>query len=186
MGYYISITEAGFEIPETEEVLTVLKEANTKFHDWKRGGSWSGGEEKDKWFSWMPSKYDEMVTSVAEVFQMLGFTTENKDGKVLLTDYDSKVGQEELFLALVAPFVEEGSFINWMGEDGNKWRNEVIDGRLHSAEAHTSYGKFHQYELAEVDMKKVNDEYVTRFILCDPYSDTPPAEQYRRQMEMAL
>lgn len=54
------------------------------------------------------------------------------DGDLLLVSYDSKIGQEDLFLEAIAPFSE--GYIEWVGEDGDRWRNVVSDGRvLHQA-----------------------------------------------------
>ncbi|NCP98072.1 hypothetical protein GW796_08675 [archaeon] len=46
----------------------------------------------------MPSDYDKTVTSISEIFDMMGFeydVTEN--GDISITGYDSKTGKEELF-----------------------------------------------------------------------------------------
>jgi hypothetical protein len=54
------------------------------------------------------------------------------DGSLSLVHYDSKVGQEDLFLEAIAPFATPGSYIEWKGEDGFRWRDEVDGGTLQS------------------------------------------------------
>lgn len=80
--------------------------------------------QKAAWFSWMDPKYDEVAEDAEEIFRMLGFGTETgPDDSLLLTSYDNKTGQEELFLETAAPYVTPGSYIVWRGEDGHVWRN---------------------------------------------------------------
>jgi hypothetical protein len=127
MGYYVNLTDSNFGIPETKEVLGTLIEADLLFHNLKTGGSSSG----EKWFSWVSQNYATEIKSVDDFFcGQLGFTTKIEDGKVWLTGYDSKTGQEDLFIALVAPYVEEGSFLAWEGEDGGFWEDVKIGDKL--------------------------------------------------------
>lgn len=133
MGYYVDITDCRFFIPENEIVLNELKGANQKYDHLKTGGSWGNGEQQQKWFSWMPADYDQKVNSVQEVFEMLGFDCEydSDKGMVEIVGYGDKTGAEDVFLSVVAPYVESGSYIEWRGEDGELWRNEVRNGQLY-------------------------------------------------------
>lgn len=139
MGYYIELVNRDFRIPENEEVLQALKEANTKYDDIKSGGMYGPEGKVQKWFSWMDADYDQTVTSVGDVFKMLGFEIgydriDNID-YVSLDAYNSKAGQEDLFLHVVAPYVKNGSFIEWLGEDSARWRYLVLDGKLYQQHA---------------------------------------------------
>lgn len=136
MGYYIRLVESTFAVPETTEVLDVLKAMNTDpdMHELKRGGSSTKDGWTARWFSWMPENYHDEVDNVEQVFGLLGFETRLDGGMVHLIDYDNKTGQEDLFLAAVAPFVAEGSFIEFHGEDDAMWRYVVRDGRLATIE----------------------------------------------------
>lgn len=136
MGYNITLENANFRIRECKldqawEVVAALN----KRDDLKSGGSWSGGEKKECWFSWMDADYPTKALEAFErkecshpleyVFSQLGFDTTRDEGKGLrLHWYDSKTGDEEIFLDAVAPFVEPGSFLEWSGEDGLRWRHE--------------------------------------------------------------
>lgn len=142
MGYYVSITSTNWLLPIVNEsaALDALKKLNSNENDHlKRGGRWGGGVagKTESWFSWMPSDYDKTVKSVAEVLDMLGFETKVDPEGTRIVGYDSKTGQEELFLATIAHFVEPGSAIDWRGEDDAIWRYsfdgtrmQVLEGRL--------------------------------------------------------
>lgn len=125
MGYNVNIHESTFRIPEAnlDEALTRFKELNHKPGVEKRGGSWGPNGQTKSWFSWMPEDYDKHVTTAEEVLILLGFDTEKdvETGDVLITGYDSKTGQEELFLNEIADLVDPQSSIVWIGEDLRMW-----------------------------------------------------------------
>lgn len=124
MGYYVNLIGAEFVIPENAEVLQVLKDLNHRPGVQKHGG---GGQQTRSWFSWMPENYDETVTSAQEVFELLGFECTPREGAFELMGYDNKIGQEHLFIQEVAPYVDEGSYLEWLGEDGARWKY-VVEG----------------------------------------------------------
>jgi len=74
MGYYVTLTNSSFSVPETDEVLQVLKDLN-----------------------------------------------------------------EDVFTAAVAQFVEDGSFLDWRGEDGQLWREVVTAGKIVTLEGMVEY-----------------------------------------------
>lgn len=135
MGYFVTLTEADWVIPETPEVLAAIHRMDTEWDAIKRGGSWGSEGRAERWFSWMPADLSTF-TSVRDVFTNLGFETNTvDDSMVSLWGYDNKTGQEELFLAAVVPFVKDGSYTEWRGEDGSMWRYAAVDGRLVYQEA---------------------------------------------------
>jgi hypothetical protein len=134
MGYYASISDADWfmSAKHEEAALQTLKDLNKPENDHlKNGGSWSGGEKTSSWYSWMPSDYDQHVVSVAQVLEMLGFEVEATDAGTRILFYDSKVGNENVFLAALAPYVEDGSYIVWTGEDGARWRHIYEGGKMY-------------------------------------------------------
>jgi hypothetical protein len=128
MGYNITAVESTLRIPAEylDEALLRFKALNHNPDVEKRGGSSTG----EKWFSWMAADYDQHVTSAKEVLDDLGFYTEiDKDnGDVVVTGYDSKTGQEELFLDEIANLVDPDCYIIWVGEDLRTWA-WTTDGR---------------------------------------------------------
>lgn len=158
MGYYVDLSDANWEIKETPEALATIREMPVKYHAIKRGGSSNG----EKWFSWMNDAEIENAESVEIVFNRLGFDTEKVDGGFKLAAYNSKTGQEDLFLAVMAPFTAEGSWIEWRGEDGALWKNEIINGhmyRLDSEIAWTNAAKY-KYDHFTFDPKTSKSGYV--------------------------
>jgi hypothetical protein len=73
----------------------------------------------------------EKAESARSIFDALGFDcVDYGNGTFGLTGYNNKTGQEDLFMAVVAPFLEDGSFTQWRGEDGELWRYTVSGGKL--------------------------------------------------------
>jgi hypothetical protein len=133
MGYYISISDADWFMSAKHEAaaLQTLKDLNKPENDrLKGGGSWSGGEKTSLWYAWMPSDYDQHVVSVAQVLEMLGFEVTATDAGTRILFYDNKVGNENVFLAALAPYVEDECYIVWTGEDGERWRYLYTDGKM--------------------------------------------------------
>ena len=122
MGTYVKLLDGDWRIPETVEVLAKLKEMPTKLRGLKRGGSSRG----ESWFSWINDSVILNAKSVKEIFEYLGFEVDTSDpAYVSLLDYDNKTGQEDIFLAVVAPSVAEGSYLNWKVEDDSLYRYSV-------------------------------------------------------------
>lgn len=171
MGYYITLTDADFSIPETPEVLAALHEMETKFDSVKRGGRFGGDGPPERWFSWMPDV--RTLGSVREVFEALGFTVEETiDDGIALMEYDNKTGQEGLFLAVVAPFVKDGSYTEWRGEDGALYRYEVRNGRLvecHAEVVWTDYRPYREY-VVRASLEDGKAQTISAHV--DPYDES--------------
>ena len=54
------------------------------------------------------------------------------DGDLRIWGYDDKTGIEKDCLAVLAPFVRDGSYIEWQGENGGMWCNVFRDGSMES------------------------------------------------------
>lgn len=172
MGYYVTLISADFVIPETPEVLAAIKDMDVRFDALKRGGSIGGERNGEKWFSWMPqlSTFD----TVQDVFVALGFEVDADEdtNSFHLTGYDSKTGQEDLFLAVVAPFVKDGSYTSWRGEDGELYRFTVESGRLRVQSATIQWASSEPLGIGHYDSVKGEDgTYRSYHILVDPYED---------------
>lgn len=129
MGYNVNMRGANFTIPadKLDDACQALKELN-KHDELKTGGSFGPGNQREYWFAWMPANYDETMHTAAEILIELGFEIMGEDGEDLtLVGYDSKMGNERVFLAALAPFVPAGSYVNWEGEDGEYWQ-DYFDG----------------------------------------------------------
>ena len=129
MGYYVTTEDINIIVPKDllepayKAVLAMNEDDNLK-----RGGS--HGAERKFWFSWMPEDLSTL-TDLKAVMENLGFDTNyNEAGDLVLGHYDSKTGQEDLFLDAIAPFVQEGSYAIWKGEDNHFYKWEFNDGKM--------------------------------------------------------
>jgi len=145
MGYYVRITNSNVFIPKVkqEAAYKALCALNTD-DSLKGGGSYGPPPEGGpsvclkKWFSWMDPNYPEKCKDLKEVLEEVGFDVElSEAGDILSLGYDSKTGDQEYFLTALAPFVTNGSFIEWQGEEGEKWRHEFDGHRIRTREART-------------------------------------------------
>jgi len=137
MGYFVNITNQNFFVPKENfdaayKAMCALNDRD----DLKSGGSWGGnGITSDsprpegmtyhpaKWFSWMPANYPAVCKDFLSILKELGFEYDLDDsGNLGLVHYDNKTGAEGHFFEAIAPFVQDGSFIEWRGEDGGEYR----------------------------------------------------------------
>lgn len=112
MGYYMSQQNAEFYIKadDVPQALTALQKwgANVNFDEMKNAKDFS------------------------EAMWIYGFQVEfDKNGNCtdILFEYDKLRGQDEL-LAVIAPYVAEGSFLQMIGEDDAMWRWVFRNGAL--------------------------------------------------------
>lgn len=143
MGYYVNIVDCDIHIPHDRlgKAYQAMCDLN-KRDDLKRGGSYSADGPRERWFSWMDPNYPETCADAEEVLKALGFGVEtDEEGNIVHLSYDSKIGQEELFLIAIAPWVRHGSYIDWVGEDNTRWRYSFEDGEFHTWEAVVNYRK---------------------------------------------
>ena len=132
MGYFVFLQDADFRIASKN--FNSCLSAMNKLNDYdaiKRGGCLGADEVRpdgfnynpNKWFSWLDPNYPEKAKTLRELFWELGFDFSLEDGDYLkITGYDNKMGQESLFFDVIAPWVEPGSYIDWIGEDKDSWR----------------------------------------------------------------
>ena len=134
MGYYVNITNSDFRIRSENKAAAyeaVCRINAPEYDHLKRGGSWGGDGKSESWYSWMPADYPEQTETLEDVLQLLGFEFRIEDnGDITDLAYDSKIGNEEIFLLAMSPYVENGSFIRWRGEDGLPWAHKFHDGTM--------------------------------------------------------
>lgn len=130
MGYYITTEDVEFTIPSANlpaawEALVDLN-TNPDYAHLKQSGS-----RDDTAFMWAYPNYHEAFSTVADVFQMLGFETyTSPEWDFEIVGYDGKAGDEKLFLQAVAPYVDPGSFLHFRGEAGEHFRYLFSEGDL--------------------------------------------------------
>lgn len=125
MGYFVNITEVEWSVaPENEQgALAALRELDT--HDeWKFGGT-----DDRRWFMWMPKPFAS-YNNLYDFLTDARFSVDVDDDGTHIRAFDCKHGQESLFLNALAPFVRPGSFIEWLGEDGDAWMFTFEEGKM--------------------------------------------------------
>lgn len=133
MGYCITQEDANiFIAKENHEkalaaIKELMKEANTRGH----GGSWEGGKQKEKWFSWVDTKEVLGAKDLEEALAGWGFETDFDEGGNINSLFfnGEKMGQEDEMLMVIAPFIRKGSYLDFSGEDGDHWRF-AFDGKV--------------------------------------------------------
>jgi hypothetical protein len=141
MGYYVTLTGSDFTIPadRLDEAYVALCKLNES-DEGKTGGSWKAVDgaptRTEVWFAWMDSDYPDKLKTTQEILEALGFECDQcLDGSLNVYGYDSKTGQEDIFIAALAPFVPDGSYMEWSGEDGSMWRTLFEKGEAKHQEA---------------------------------------------------
>ena len=155
MGYYVNgngeLRIKKENLGKAHEALMSLQDAPPKA---KRGGSSGGDKAPRYWFSWMPEDLRTLVDTKA-VFAELGFeVNENEDGDLLISCYDNKTGQEDVFFAAAAPFIEDGEY-EWTGEDGIFWLWKFEDGRMFVRYGRREYSDAEEITLADLHAEQL-------------------------------
>lgn len=130
MGYYVTIKESTFQIPKEnlDKAYEAMCELNhTVPNKDKGGGSYPGkdkapysGPDKSCWFSWMAWNYHEICKDANDILEHLGFETSyDAEGNLCIEWYDSKTGQESLFLESICSLSK--GYIVWQGEQDEVW-----------------------------------------------------------------
>lgn len=130
MGYYVQAVSSTAFIPKAnlQRAYEKMCALNVTHDHEKNGGSWSaGGKQDGKWFSWMDANYPETCKDAQAVLEQLGFECEyNEFGDLCFGDYDSKTGQEDLFMKAIEN--EATGMITWRGEEGEVWVTKFHGG----------------------------------------------------------
>ena len=95
------------------------------------------------------------LTDTKAVFAELGFeVSDNEDGDLLISCYDNKSGQEDVFFAAAAPFIEDDEY-EWTGEDGTFWLWKFEDGRMFIRYGKREYGEREEITLSDLHAEQV-------------------------------
>jgi hypothetical protein len=155
MGYYVSgngeLRIRKENLGKAYDALMALQDAPNKA---KRGGSSGGGQAPRFWYSWMPEDL-RTLPDTKSVFAELGFeVNDDENGDLLISCYDNKTGQEEVFFAAASPFIEDGEY-DWTGEDGDFWRWQFTDGKMFLLSGQRVYTHSAPIEVAELHANQV-------------------------------
>ena len=102
MGYYVYTTECAWSIP-AKNIRAALSAV-------------TGGEQTNQ----------TLEQFVADV----GFECETWDGNFHIYGYGDKSRDEEELIRAIAPYSQEGSYMDFLGEQDERYRFKVVDGKL--------------------------------------------------------
>ena len=148
MGYYVN---GEGELTIKKENLAAAYEAMMALQEKPAEGKRGGGQGK-AWYSWMPEDL-RTIPNAAEVFRELGFEVGESDEGIVIGRYDSKSGQEDVFIAAAAPFIEDEVY-EWTGEDGEFWRWELIGGKMYCREGKRMWSEGHEVRVDDLINKQ--------------------------------
>jgi hypothetical protein len=137
MGYYVQSVSSKFTFkPDTDFDKVLQHVKDTMFTDEAllkkaRGGS-SATEgravEEYTWYSWTDTKACRNAMDIYEIIEQFfsGDIHHSDDGMGFDVWVDNKIGQEDILLDALTPFLVDGSHLYYRGEDGSHfgWRVE--------------------------------------------------------------
>ena len=122
MGYYIEQTDSNFIIKKENfrDALNNLKAVFTP--DKMTCIDYIHGEELPH-FSWVRTDTVLDAETLEEALEEIRYDPIfNDNGDIINVEFTGeKYGDEEIFFAALAPFVEKDSYISFEGEDEDKW-----------------------------------------------------------------
>lgn len=127
MGYYV---DYGIDVTfKTEDEPAMLAAINALHAPelvaaQANGGSWSGGECKQKWYSWVGNPPEGGFTTLEEA--MLAWRFDVFSNQFSFTG--GKLGQEETLFVALAPWLEGEIYAR--GEDDCEWGYRFKEGRM--------------------------------------------------------
>ncbi len=127
MGYHISMMDSKFRIPASvkEQALAAMKRMNPS----KKGsGYW---QDKPQW-AWVDQEIVNKAPTLEDAMTEWRYVPEMDDeGNIVDISFEGeKIGDEMEMFKTIAPFVEEGSYIEMQGEDGAFWRWVFKNGQV--------------------------------------------------------
>jgi len=157
VGYYVNTVNHNILLrkQDMDKAYKAMCDLNQR-DDLKSGGTWGGDgvSAKDprpeglhyhpsKWFSWMDANYPDKCKDFNSILVELGFeTTYDDDGNLVGVHYDNKIGSEQHFFHAIAPYMADGSYIDWQGEDGAFWRWGFRNGKMTMVDGEITYPNF--------------------------------------------
>ena len=144
MGYYVTLSEADWAYAAENQATCLLALQVMSSEAWnamKNGGTTMSDGTKKYWWRWQSEQFPADCSTLRQVFESLGFDCEEDDnGTLRLIGYNNKRGDEQTFLQMSAPYVIDGSWMEWFGESNDDfWRFEVHDGKFYSRTGYIEY-----------------------------------------------
>jgi len=119
MGLYISQADSKFFIchENIPLVIDAIKDLINK-PELMHGGQYINGKKTNSWFSFVDMNYIKS-NSIKEIFDSWGFEIQQDVNENIckIQFMADKAGQEDILFKAIAPFVKNGSFIEFINEN---------------------------------------------------------------------
>lgn len=122
MGYYMDQMDSKFFVA-AEHIPAMVKaiHALASRHELMGGASYQNGEIVSRHFSWVNNDFVD-CHDVKELFRKWGWSIELKDENIVSIFFEGdKMGDDEVLMNAISPYVEAGSYIEMRGEDYNTY-----------------------------------------------------------------
>ena len=131
MGYYMEMTDSRFKVKKEnfkkalESLKSVFVPENMNCRDY------IGGKEYPH-FSWVDTKTVIESASIGKALEEIRYTpVYNNNGDICNVEFTGqKYGSKAVFFDALAPYVEDGSYIAFDGEDGDAWEWRFNNGKV--------------------------------------------------------
>lgn len=142
MGYHMDLAEVSFRIPASEKQAalkhlkaTLLKPSAMTAR--ASGGSYGGGRKPEVWYAWTDTAKLRAARTLEEFLEEFRWPAKvDEDGNITGLSFEGeKLGDDEVLWANLAGYVDDGSYIEMLGEDGERWRWRFENGSVRRQEA---------------------------------------------------
>jgi hypothetical protein len=135
MGYCIQLQDGHLTI-KAENKAAALEAV--KRMDPRTGHGWWNGEAQ---FSWVDHQDVVKASTLEEALGLWHFPPVlSEAGDIIALEYEGeKIGDEIKLFATLAPFVENGSHVEFLGEDGERWRYVFDNGGFREQQGETTW-----------------------------------------------
>jgi len=137
MGYYINVVDHDVVIP-TDRMASALHELKAMaIHKNKMGGGGFTGVGKpvEQWFSWVDMQQLANAETLVEALEAWRYNFVNSNDGVVFEYFEGeKLGDDAFLWETLAPFINDGGFIEVHGEDHYFWRWKFNDGKFQEVE----------------------------------------------------
>jgi len=132
MGYMEQMN-ANFFISKDNfpHVLEAIKEL-ASHPEWMSGGSWEDGKCEEKWYCWVDTNSFLNAETVEKAMIEWGWEVsyDNEGNIDSIISVGEKLGDDDILMSAIAPWVRENSYIQMLGEDNKMWRWYFTDGKM--------------------------------------------------------
>jgi len=142
MGYCMT-ANVKINIPKknVEKALAAINALHASQAVMKKNGAGGGSSTGEIWYSWVGNPPAGGWKEILDAFNEWRYNGEvDADGNVKLNEFiGEKLGDDNILLSAIAPFVTKDSFVECDGEDGARWKWVFVKGKFKELTGKTIY-----------------------------------------------